>query len=155
MSEKGWPKKRRLLGTRVRRLDGPEKATGRAKYSYDVNRPGMLHARIVRCPHAHAKIKSIDTAAARKTPGFKAIVVIGVARDGTVVAADDSGKLVYKTTVARKEQEHTVQVTPAVTLLKGNKPVKVTDLKPGDAVTVEDEKDAVGRELFYAGDEIA
>src|SRR5258708_1452137 len=50
-----WPKERRLLGTRVPRLDGPEKATGRAKYSFDVNRPGILHQRILRSPHAHAK----------------------------------------------------------------------------------------------------
>ena len=44
-----WPKKRRLIGTKVSRIDGPAKATGRAKYSYDINRPGMLHAVILRC----------------------------------------------------------------------------------------------------------
>ena len=70
------PKKRRLIGTKVPRLDGPEKATGKAKYSFDINRPGMLHAVILRCPHAHAKIKSIDTAAAEKMPGFKALHLI-------------------------------------------------------------------------------
>src|SRR5947209_898522 len=80
----GWPKKPRLLGTKIRRLDGPDKATGRAKYSYDINRPGMLHGAILRSPYAHAKVKSIDTTAARKTPGFKALVVIGVAKNGTV-----------------------------------------------------------------------
>ena len=62
----GWPKQRRLLGTNVKRLDGPDKATGKAKYSADINRPGLLHAKILRSPHAHAKIKSIDTTAARK-----------------------------------------------------------------------------------------
>src|SRR5262249_32986629 len=71
-----WPTTRRLLGTKVQRLDGPEKATGRAKYSYDINRPGMLHARIFRCPHAHATIKTIDTAAAEKTAGFRAFHLI-------------------------------------------------------------------------------
>src|SRR6185369_8582249 len=96
----GWPKKRRLLGTKVKRLDGPEKATGRAKYSYDINRPGMAHAVMVRCPHAHATIASIDTSAARKVPGFKALVVIGVSRDGTVAEADaKAGKLVYRVPV--------------------------------------------------------
>jgi xanthine dehydrogenase YagR molybdenum-binding subunit len=78
-----WPKNRRLLGTRVQRLDGPEKATGRAKYSMDINRPGMLHGRILRSPHAHAKVRSIDTAAAEKMPGFKAVHVI--AKAGTEV----------------------------------------------------------------------
>jgi xanthine dehydrogenase YagR molybdenum-binding subunit len=68
-----WPKERRLLGTKVQRLDGPEKATGRAKYSFDINRPGMLYAKIYRCPYGHAKIKSIDTSAAEKSPGFKAL----------------------------------------------------------------------------------
>src|SRR5438128_1273895 len=68
-----WPVKRRLIGTRVQRLDGPEKATGRAKYSFDINRPNMLHARILRSPHAHARIKSIDTAAAEKTAGFRSL----------------------------------------------------------------------------------
>ena len=71
-----WPKQRRLLGTKVQRLDGPEKATGRAKYSFDINRPGMLHAKVLRCPYGHAKIKSIDTAAAEQTPGFKALYLI-------------------------------------------------------------------------------
>src|SRR4051812_25875628 len=68
-----WPQQRRLLGTKVQRIDGPEKATGRARYSYDINRPGMLHAKILRCPHAHARIRTIDTAAAQKIPGFRAI----------------------------------------------------------------------------------
>ncbi|HYV39760.1 MAG TPA: xanthine dehydrogenase family protein molybdopterin-binding subunit [Gemmataceae bacterium] len=73
-----WPQKRRLLGTKVPRLDGPEKATGRARYTYDINRPGMLHAKILRCPHAHARIQKIDTTAAQKMPGFRAIYNINV-----------------------------------------------------------------------------
>src|SRR5438552_5677314 len=68
-----WPKERRLIGTRIERLDGPEKSTGRAKYSFDINRPGMLHARILRSPYGHARLKSIDTAEAEKMPGVKAI----------------------------------------------------------------------------------
>src|SRR6476661_4198767 len=90
----GWPKKRRLLGTRIKRLDGPAKATGRAKYSYDINRKGMLHAVIYRSPYAHAKIKSIDTSAAKKMPGFKALTIIGVSRTGFVKSIDGN-KLVY------------------------------------------------------------
>src|SRR5215510_5547543 len=72
----GWPKQRRLLGTKVKRIDGPEKSTGRAKYSYDINRPGMLHGVILRCPYAHAKLKSLDTSAAEKMPGVKAVHVL-------------------------------------------------------------------------------
>src|SRR6476620_8613852 len=151
----GWPKKRRLLGTRVRRLDGPAKATGRAKYSYDVNRPGMLHGKILRSPHAHAKIKSIDTSALRQVPGFKALVILGIAKNG-VVAEIDGDKLTCRVVAAKKgkgkkedpneqakDERFTVQVTPAVTLISKNKVVKLSDLKVGDPVTVENEKDAV------------
>jgi xanthine dehydrogenase YagR molybdenum-binding subunit len=68
-----WPKERRLIGTKVQRVDGPEKATGHAKYSFDINRPGMLHGSILRCPYAHARIKSIETSAAEQMPGIKAV----------------------------------------------------------------------------------
>src|ERR1044071_9565539 len=77
-----WPEKRRLIGTKVPRLDGPAKATGKAKYSYDINRPGMLHGKILRCPHAHAKIKSIDVTAAEKMPGVKAVILINNPQPG-------------------------------------------------------------------------
>jgi xanthine dehydrogenase YagR molybdenum-binding subunit len=156
----GWPKKRRLLGTKVKRIDAPEKSTGRAKYSYDINRPGMLHGMILRSPHAHAKIKSVDTTAAKKAPGFKAIALIGATRDGTVAEVDaGTNKLVIKPLAVGKKKEKdpppvTIQVTPGVSLIRDNKLVKLGDLKPGDTVTVEDEQGLVGKELFYAGDEI-
>jgi len=67
-----WPDKRRLLGTRVSRVDGPQKTTGRAKYSYDITRPGMIYGKILRSPHAHARLKSIDISVAAKAPGVKA-----------------------------------------------------------------------------------
>ena len=85
----GWPKKRRLLGTKVKRLDGPEKSTGRAKYSYDINRPGMLHGVMLRSPHAHAKIKSHrHHPPRRRCPASRPLVVIGRRSDWLVVKAD-------------------------------------------------------------------
>ena len=65
-----WPRpdESAVVGKRLTRLDGPDKVTGRAKYTYDINRPGMLHARILRSPHAHARIVSIDLSAAQKAP---------------------------------------------------------------------------------------
>ena len=57
-----WPKEPRLIGKKTPRLDGPDKSTGRAKYSYDINPKGLLHAAILRCPHAHAKITKLDSA---------------------------------------------------------------------------------------------
>jgi len=71
-----WPEHPTLIGTRMRRVDGPVKATGSAKYPYDVNRPGMLHGRILRSPHPHARVVSIDLTAAQKAPGVKAAMAV-------------------------------------------------------------------------------
>src|SRR5215472_9392195 len=84
-----WPKKRRLIGSKIRRLDGPAKATGKAKYSYDINRPGMLHAIMLRSPHAHAKIKSLDSADAEKMSGFKGIYLVKKVGDELFYAGDE------------------------------------------------------------------
>jgi xanthine dehydrogenase YagR molybdenum-binding subunit len=78
MAEYKWPEpeKRSLIGKRISRVDGPAKVSGKAKYTYDINRPGMLYGKILRCPYAHAKVVSIDTSAAEKMPGVKAISII-------------------------------------------------------------------------------
>ena len=62
----------KYVGTRPLRPDGPDKVTGRAKYGADLNLQGMLHAHIVRSPHAHAIIKSIDFSEALALPGVVA-----------------------------------------------------------------------------------
>ena len=67
-----WPATRTVLGTPVKRFDGPDKVTGRARYTFDINRPGMLYARIVRSPHPHARVAAIDLAPARRAPGVRA-----------------------------------------------------------------------------------
>ena len=64
----------RVLGTRPIRPDGLDKVTGRALYSDDFFLPNMIHGRILRSPHAHARIKSIDTSAALALPGVHAVV---------------------------------------------------------------------------------
>src|SRR5215468_4752049 len=50
-----WPaaEQRTLIGKRISRVDGPDKVSGRAKYTYDVHRPGMLYGKVVRCPYPH------------------------------------------------------------------------------------------------------
>ncbi len=70
-----WPEagERKLIGKRISRIDGPAKASGEAKYTYDVNLPGMLYGKILRSPYAHAKITALDTSAAESTPGVKAV----------------------------------------------------------------------------------
>lgn len=78
MAEYKWPEegKRKYIGKRISRIDGPDKVSGKAKYTYDINRPGMLFGKVLRSPHAHAKIVSIDTSAAEKMPGVAGIRII-------------------------------------------------------------------------------
>jgi len=64
----------RVIGTRPIRHDGADKVTGRAKYGADYALPGMLHAKILRSPHAHARIKKINTAEALNLPGVFAVI---------------------------------------------------------------------------------
>ena len=63
------------LGKRMDRSDGAEKVTGRAIYAEDVRVSRMIHGVLLRSPHAHAKILSIDTASALALPGVKAVVI--------------------------------------------------------------------------------
>jgi CO/xanthine dehydrogenase Mo-binding subunit len=62
------------IGKRVPRKDGPAKATGRAKYTTDIQLPGTLMGRILRSPHAHARILNVDISRALRVKGVKAIV---------------------------------------------------------------------------------
>ena len=63
-----------VVGSRPVRHDGEEKVTGRARYSADINLPGLLHAKVLRSPHAHARIKSIDASKALALPGVRGVV---------------------------------------------------------------------------------
>ena len=68
------PEKLRVVGTTPIRPDGHDKVTGRAKFGDDFHLPGMLHGKVLRSPHAHARIKSIDTSHASAFPGVHAVV---------------------------------------------------------------------------------
>jgi xanthine dehydrogenase YagR molybdenum-binding subunit len=78
MAEIKWPPagERQLIGKRISRLDGPWKASGRARYTYDVNRPGMLYAKLVLSPYPHARIRAVDTSEAERMPGVRAVHVL-------------------------------------------------------------------------------
>ena len=64
----------KVVGTRPIRHDGADKVTGRAKYGADFHAAGLLHGKTLRSPHAHARIKSIDTSRAEALPGVRAVV---------------------------------------------------------------------------------
>src|ERR1051325_9707495 len=63
-----------FVGTRQIRPDGVDKVTGRARFGADFNLPGQLIGRVLRSPHAHARIVSIDTSKAEALPGVKAVI---------------------------------------------------------------------------------
>ena len=63
-----------VVGTRPIRHDGPDKVLGRARYAADIQLPGLLHGKLYRSPHPHARIKSIDASRALALPGVKAVV---------------------------------------------------------------------------------
>src|SRR5215468_7904007 len=67
--------KYKWIGTRPDRPDGADKVTGRARFGADFNLPGQLIGKVLRSPHAHAVIKSIDTSKAEAHPGVKAVVI--------------------------------------------------------------------------------
>jgi 4-hydroxybenzoyl-CoA reductase subunit alpha len=90
------PAQYRLLGTRIPYIEGPLKVTGRAEYTDDIRRPGMLVARLLRSPWPHARLQSIDTTAARALPGVFAVLtgekyptpfgVLPITHDETAIA---------------------------------------------------------------------
>ncbi len=76
-----------ILGTSVPRLDSAQKVQGRTRYGADIQVPGMLHARLVLSPYAHARIVSIDSAAALVAPGVEAVLT---ARDLPIRVSGDA-----------------------------------------------------------------
>ncbi|HAJ00727.1 MAG TPA: carbon monoxide dehydrogenase, partial [Dehalococcoidia bacterium] len=63
----------RIFGSGIRRREDPRLMTGQAAYTDDIKLAGMVHAAILRSPHAHAKINGIDTSAAKSAPGVLAV----------------------------------------------------------------------------------
>ena len=97
----------KVVGTRPIRHDGTDKVTGRAKYGGDYQSAGMLYGKVLRSPHAHARIKSIDISKALALPGVEAVItgadMPGANKDGasrgTQMASDNllaRTKAVYK-----------------------------------------------------------
>ena len=86
-----------LIGQRIPKMDAPEKASGKTRYVHDIELPGQLHAAILRSARVHARIKHIDTAAARALAGVHCVLTaadvpdqrpIGVAKDHLPLKTD-------------------------------------------------------------------
>lgn len=129
MADYHWPEagKRSLIGTRISRLDGPIKASGRATYTYDVHRPGMLYGKMVLSPYAHAKIASIDTSAAEKMPSVKAVQVMLVPGKEVMWAGQEV------VAVAAETEEQARDAARAVHVKYEKLPHLVADVEPAKA----------------------
>ena len=82
-----------IVGTRPPRVDAMSKVTGQALYGPDINLPGLLHGKILRSPHAHARIRSINVSKAEAFPGVYAIVTaadLPEAEDRTAEAGEST-----------------------------------------------------------------
>ena len=150
-SRYAWPEKPALIGTAVQRLDGPDKVTGRARYTYDINRPGMIFGKMVRSPYPHARVVSVDLSAAEKAPGVKAVLayvqpgaqvmyqgdpVAGVAAD-TEERAVDAARLVrvrYETLPHLSSVEQAMAENAPAVFPNGNTR-KATAEETGDLTT--------------------
>ncbi len=105
-----WPENPRLIGTKITRLDGLAKASGRAKYPSDTRPEGTLFAVMLYSPHAHAKIKSIDTAAAEKMPGVKAVSTIAAAGTTLRYQGDDIAAAAAETEEQARDAVRAIKV---------------------------------------------
>jgi len=107
-----WSKTPTVVGTRVKRIDGPDKVSGKAKYTFDVKRPGMLYARIVRSPYPHAKVVSVDLSPAQRVPGFKTALIQRDPKD------DKTNVVMYQgdevAAVVADTEEHAIDAARAV-----------------------------------------
>ena len=85
----------KVVGTRPIRHDGPDKVMGRARYAADIHLPGMLHGRILRSPHAHARIRRIDPTRALALPGVKAVATSAISCRAAFLAGESGPQRLY------------------------------------------------------------
>jgi len=87
MAEYKWPSRKdaKVVGKEHNRLDGIAKATGAAKYTYDINLKNQLMAVALGCPHAHCKIKKLDVSGAKKTKGVVHVYIFDHAKPGSEI----------------------------------------------------------------------
>jgi CO/xanthine dehydrogenase Mo-binding subunit len=116
----------KVIGSRVRRPDGIDKVTGRAKYGADAFAPGQLIGLVLRSPHAHARIKKIDTSKAEKLAGVKAIVTSADLPDHT--GGDRGMRDILENCLARKKvlyDGHAVAAVAAIDMHTAREALKL------------------------------
>lgn len=95
------------IGKNTIRPDGAEKVTGRAEYAADTSMPGMIWGKVLRSPHAHARIRGIDTSKAEALPGVKAVVtatdIVDFPVDAPVVLGIQDMRWMCRNVMAREK----------------------------------------------------
>ena len=158
-----------VVGKPTNRVDGRERVTGAAKYTYDIHPPGLLYAAVLRSPHPHARILRVDTAAAEAVPGVRAVLSLNNAPDipwyagasklfdsvarfigeeVAVVAADDLDTARDATEAIEVEYE----ALPFVTNIEEARRPGAPSIHPsGNIITSDDDEEEQG-ELYVRGD---
>jgi xanthine dehydrogenase YagR molybdenum-binding subunit len=137
-----------VVGRAAPRRDGHERVRGEARYTADIKLPGMLHAAILRSPHAHARVKRIDLAPALALPGVRAAIGPGEAQGlvGDVGFATDAHGLVEEAGFSGAP----VAAVAADTFRQALAGVAAIDIEWEELEVVLDPDDAVQRERFTA-----
>src|SRR5215211_3111372 len=110
------------IGKRTPRPDGADKVTGRATFAADTTMPGMIWGKVLRSPHPHARIKSIDTSKAEALPGVKAVVtardIVNFPTDKSVMLGIQDMRWMCRNVMAREKtlfHSHPVAAVAATT----------------------------------------
>ncbi|HEY3542960.1 MAG TPA: molybdopterin cofactor-binding domain-containing protein, partial [Gaiellaceae bacterium] len=131
-----WPAgPQTIVGRDAQRVDALERVRGEARYTADLQLPGMLHAVLLRSPYAHARVRSIDLSRAAAAPGVHAVLGPGEAK-GLTEEAGYAGAPVAA--VAADSAAH------------ARRALALIDVDWEELEVVLDPEDAVGRELFTA-----
>lgn len=143
------PEENRILGKRLPRLDAAIKVTGQAKYTYDINLPGLLYGRLISSPHAAATIKSIDTSVAEKMPGVKAVIMTAKPGDTVRFHGQELGALCAASSDLAEDALRAIKIEYQVL------PHVVTEeaaMKPGAPQVLPDTPNVFGASVDDKGD---
>jgi xanthine dehydrogenase YagR molybdenum-binding subunit len=99
-----------IVGKGVPRIQAHLQVSGKAKYTFDINLPGMLHAAVLRSPHACAIVKSIDTSRAEKQPGVKAVYAVAKPGDRMIFAGQDVAAVAAESPEQARDALHHIEV---------------------------------------------
>src|SRR5262249_16492601 len=140
-----------FVGTRTIRPDGVDKVTGRARFGADYNLPGQLIGRVLRSPHPHARIVSIDTSKAEALPGVKAVVTRDDFPDqpSEFIPAGEmimNYKDVVRNVMAREKalyEGHAVAAVAATSVAIARRALKLIDVKDEELPHVIDVEEAM------------